>query len=427
MRQSLARLPIFAAAGAILFYFLSVFWNAAVERDHPKWRLRSAKPLAGVAEPAPLDISTRSFLSGALQKSASTALGRSLWVFPFSVRAKNQLLFSLFGVSGAQNIVIGRDGQLFERFYIDEFCSRGEAPDRSVVDRWADRVAADRAALHAMGKGFAYMISPSKASYAPHAFPERTHCPALAARTTDKLAPFRSALAARALPHVDAPALLAARRAAYPLGFFPRGGTHWNLLAAALATREATRQMATREGAFPLGRYDFDWSLSQEAKGTDQDLLELLNLLWPDTHYPVAKLAAKTATPCVRAPRLTALGGSFLREIIVALAYAPCPPEVDYWFSLRSETDHMGLVRYHTQPGETGNGERRDADLSQLRASLETADAVLLEENEAQIGALSQVDNLWRALHPGADAVASDGRGQPAAALARPAMRAYSP
>ena len=96
-----ARLPIFAAAGAILFYFLSVLWNSAVERDHPKWRLRSAKPLAGVAEPAPLDISTRAFLSGALQKSASTALGRSLWVFPFSVRAKNQLLFSLFGVSGA--------------------------------------------------------------------------------------------------------------------------------------------------------------------------------------------------------------------------------------------------------------------------------------------------------------------------------------
>ena len=135
----------------------------------------------------------------------------------------------------------------------------------------------------------------------------------------------------------------------------------------------------------------------------------------------------ETGAPCARAPRLTALGGSFLREIIVALAYAPCPPEVDYWFSMRSQTDRMGLVRYHTQPGETGNGERRDADLAQLRASLESADAVLLEENEAQIGALSQVDNLWRALHPGADAVASDARGQPAAALARPAMRAYSP
>ena len=111
MRQSLSCLPIFAAAGAILFYFLSVLWNSAVERDHPKWRLRSAKPLAGVAEPAPLDLSTRAFLSGALQKSASTTLGRSLWVFPFSVRAKNQLLFSLFGVSGAPNILIGRDGQ----------------------------------------------------------------------------------------------------------------------------------------------------------------------------------------------------------------------------------------------------------------------------------------------------------------------------
>jgi alginate O-acetyltransferase complex protein AlgJ len=427
MRQSLSRLPIFAAAGAILFYFLSVLWNAAVESDHPKWRLRSAWPLAGVAKPEPLAISARELLSGSLQKSASTALGRSLWVFPFSVRAKNQLLFSLFGVSGAPNIVIGRDGQLFERFYIEEFCNRGETPDQSVIDRWADRVAADRAALRAMGKGFAYVISPSKASYAPQYFPQDMLCPALAARTTDKLAPFRAALAARALPHVDAPALLETPRADYPLGFFPRGGTHWNLLGAALATREATRLMSGGDGEPPLGLYDFDWSLSHEAKGTDQDLLELLNLLWPDTHYPVAQLAAKKAEPCARAPRLTALGGSFVREIIVALAYAPCPPEVDYWFSMRSETDRMGLVRYHTRPGETGNGERRDADLAQLRESLETADAVLLEENEAQIGALSQVDNLWRALHPSADAVASDAHDQPAAALARPAMRAYSP
>ncbi|MBY6241026.1 alginate O-acetyltransferase [Methylosinus sp. Sm6] len=427
MRQSLARLPIFAAASVIFFYFLSVLWNAAVEREHPKWRLRSAKPLAGVAKPEPLDISTRAFLSGSLQKSASTALGRSLWVFPFSVRAKNQLLFSLFGVSGAPNIVIGRDGQLFERFYIDEFCSRGEAPDQNVIDRWADRVAADRATVHAMGKGFAYVISPSKASYAPQYFPKGAHCPALAARATDKLAPYRAALAARALPHVDAPALLETRRANYPLGFFPRGGTHWNLLGAALAAREATRLMATGEGAAPLGLYDFDWTLSHEAKGTDQDLLELLNLLWPDTHYPVAELAAKSAGPCARAPRLTALGGSFVRQIIVALASAPCPPEVDYWFSMRLDTDRMGLIRYHTQPGEIDKGERRDADPAQLRESLEIADAVLLEENEAQIGALSQVDNLWRALHPSAETVASDERGQPSAAVVRPAMRAYSP
>jgi hypothetical protein len=94
---------------------------------------------------------------------------------------------------------------------------------------------------------------------------------------------------------------------------------------------------------------------------------------------------------------------------------------------MRLETDRMGLVRYHTRPGETGNGEQLEADLARLRASVETADAILLEENEAQIGALSQIDNLWRALHPGADAVASDERGQAAAAVARPAMRAYSP
>ena len=185
----------------------------------------------------------------------------------------------------------------------------------------------------------------------------------------------------------------------FDIDLFPRGGTHWNLLGAALATREATRLIGEEAG---LGLFDFDWRRSDVASGTDRDLLDLLNLLWPDPHYPVATIAARAGDDahCERAPKLLALGGSFVREIIVSLAQAPCPPQIDYWFSMRLANDDFDLVRYHTEPGETGNGERRPADLAELRASAQEADAILLEENEANIGTLSQVENLWRALHP---------------------------
>ncbi|WP_159726685.1 alginate O-acetyltransferase [Methylosinus sp. Ce-a6] len=402
MRRALShRLPIFAAAGAVSFFFLASLWNYAVERDHPKWRLRSAQPLAGVARPAPTELSLEKILSGETQKSFSSNLAQSLPVFPFAVRARNQLLYSLFGVSGAPGLVVGRGEQLFERFYIDEFCRRGAPPDGTALARWAQRVAENEAAAHARGKGFAYLISPSKASQYPQYFPAGTKCPALARGTIDKLAPYRAALDARGLRFVDSPALLEARKKDYEIDFFPRGGTHWNLLGAALATREATRLIGEEAG---LGRFDFDWRRGDVAEGTDRDLLDLLNLLWPDPHYPVAAIvrAPGAERRCERAPRLLALGGSFMREIIVALAAAPCPPQIDYWFSMRLANDDFDLIRYRTEPGETGNGERRPADLSELRASAEAADAILLEENEANIGTLSQVENLWRALHPAA-------------------------
>jgi len=398
-RALLHRLPIFAAAGGVIFLFLATLWNYAVERDHPKWRLRSAHPLAGVARPEPTQVSLGGILSGETQKSFSSNLAQSLPVFPFAVRARNQLLYSLFGASGAGGLVVGRGEQLFERFYIDEFCRRGAPPSETALAHWAQRVAENESAAHARGKSFAYLISPSKASQYPQYFPAGAKCPALARGTVDKLAPYRAALDARGLRFVDAPALLEARKKDYDIDFFPRGGTHWNLLGAALATREATRLFGEESG---LGAFDFDWRRGDAAEGTDRDLLDLLNLLWPDPHYPVATIlrAPDAHAQCARAPRLLALGGSFVREIIVALAQAPCPPQIDYWFSMRLANDDFDLVRYHTEPGDIGNGERRPADLAELRASAQEADAILLEENEANIGTLSQVENLWRALHP---------------------------
>lgn len=401
--QILHRLPIFAAAGAIAALFLVSLWNYAVERDYPKLRIRSAHPLDGVSKPAPTPVSLGAFLNGETQKAFSLNLGGALPVFPFSVRVKNQLLYSMFDVSGASSVLVGRGGQLFEHYYVNEFCRRGAPQDLAAIETWAQRIRESRDAIEAMGKGFVYLVSPSKAAQYPQYFPAGMACAALAKGTTDRLAPFRAALAARGIRAVDAPALLSAEKQNYPIDLFPRGGTHWNLLGAALATREATRSLAQTSPNSPLGLYDFEWSEQREAFGTDRDLLDLLNLLWPDAHYPVARIARKAGgeVACERTPRVMALGGSFMREIIVALAHAACPPEVDYWFSMRMENESFDLVRYRTMPGDVSNGERMPATASELQAALAQADVVLLEENEASIMKISQVFNLWQALHGG--------------------------
>jgi hypothetical protein len=398
-RQLLHRLPIFAAAGGIAFLFLVTLWNYAVERDHPKWRLRSAHPLDGVAKEEPVPISWSAALSGDTQKAFSTSLGRRLPVFPFAVRVKNQLLFSLFGVSGAPSVVVGRKGHLYERFYIDEYCRRGVGPDAEALAQWSSRIVESADAAREMGKGFVYLISPSKASQYPQLFPKKTRCPAQEAGTTDKLAPYRAALLERGLAYVDGPALIDEAKKDYRIDLFPRGGTHWNLLGAGLATREVSRLLARQRA--PLASYDFDWREAGEATGADRDLLDLLNLLWPNPHYPVAALTAKeTEARCERAPRLLALGGSFLREIVVDLAQAPCPPDVDHWFSVRLSDDSFDLLRLHSAPGDAGDGQRLEASPALLRESIEKADVILLEENEATIRSLVQVDRLWRALRP---------------------------
>lgn len=393
-RAFFARLPIFGCAGFIVFLFLTVVWNFAVERDWPKLRIRSASPLAGVSHPKPAQWTLDAFLSGETQKAVSTNLGRSLLVFPISVRAKNQLVFSLFGHSAAPGVVIGRNGQLYQQSYIDEFCARDGAADPARLDAWASSLRRVQDAAAAAGKGFVYLIAPSKAARYSGDLPTDAACAARIGAMPEKLTPYRAALAGKGVRFVDGPALIDARRKDYAMPLFPRGGTHWNNLAAALALQEATRLAPT-----PVGVLAFDWAPAPEAVDTDRDLLDLLNLLWPDTSYPTPVVTRATPPQrCARAPRLLAMGDSFLEEILLAATLTPCPPQVDYWFYMRGENETgVDLLHYRRPPGDPSKGQRVPAVPADLVENLRGADLIVLEENETNIAATRQAGDLLAA------------------------------
>lgn len=400
IRRLLERLPIFACAGFFGFLFLANIWNFAVERDWPKLRIRSAQPLNGVVASQPAPWTLNAFLSGETQRAVSMNLGRTSPVFPISVQAKNQFLYSLFRVSGAGNVVIGQNGQLFGQGYVDEYCARGVPPDSASLNRWADSIAEIATVAQTRGKGFVYLVSPSKVAHAPQYLPAGLACPALArGLTQDKLTPFRAALEQRGVPYLDSTQLLGAEKGNYPIDLFSRGGVHWNLLGAALTLRDMTRIFDSAPGGAPVGRLNFDWREDDVAKGTDRDLLDLLNLYWPDDHYPTAVVEGRgKGGACPRAPRILMVGDSFMRQLIVVSAQTPCPPTIDYWFHMRDDRGDLALARFVTKPGEIGNGVRLPNDLAQLPESFLQADVIVLEENESNIGETKQADNLLEAI-----------------------------
>ncbi len=392
-RTNIERLPIFACAGFILFLFLANIWNYAVERDWPKLRIRSASPLAGVAKPKPAPWTLDAFLAGETQKAVSNNLGRSLPVFPISVRAKNQLVFSLFGESAASGVVIGRNGELFEQIYIDEYCRRGDAPDPEHIESWAEAIQATQALFESAGKSFVYLVSPSKAARYADDLPPLV-CPARAAKAPDKMLPYLSALRGRGVRFVDGPGLITARQADFATPLFPRGGTHWGSLGAALALREITLAPT----ASPIGAFSFEASPAPEAMGSDRDLVDLLNLLSPDVSYPTSVITRAGAPgDCARPPRVLALGGSFLNQILIAATQAPCPPDIDYWFYMRTENLSVELGHFRRPPGDVSKGQRQSTDAGTLAENIRAADLVILEENEANISFTSQVTDLRKA------------------------------
>src|SRR5208283_3457640 len=119
----------------------------------------------------------------------------------------------------------------------------------------------------------------------PQYLPAGLNCPALAhiSAAQAKLAPFRAALEQRGAPYVDSA----------------------QLLGAALALRDATRVFDAAPGGSPFRRFDFDWREDDLAKGTDRDLLDLLNLYWPDDRYPTAIVEGRgRGGACPRTPHI---------------------------------------------------------------------------------------------------------------------------
>jgi alginate O-acetyltransferase complex protein AlgJ len=397
--RTLARLPIFACAGLILFLFLANIWNFAVERDWPKLRIRSAQPLNGVAPPQPAPWTLDDFLSGETQHVVSSNLGRASPLFQASVRLKNQFLYSLFKASGSANIVVGRDEQLLATGYNADFCQRGGLPDEQRIEAWSNMVKEIAEHAAARGQGFVYLVAPTKPAYEPRWLPPDVACAALEhGRNTDKLAPFDAALEARGVAYVDGQRVLQEQRGNYPIDLFPRGGIHWNLLGAALTIREISALFATQPRGTPLGGYVFDWREVRPAVGTDRDLLDLLNLYWPPDDYPTAAVFRRGEPTCDMPKRVLTIGDSFLRQIVIVASQAQCPPIIDYWFYAKADDGTLGLRRYLTRPGETGNGERLSADLALLPEAIAKAEALVLEENASNIANSQQVGNLLDAV-----------------------------
>jgi hypothetical protein len=399
-RLTLQRLPIFACAGFLGLMLLVNIWNVIVSDNWPKLRIRSAEPLWGLSAQTTASFPVQAFVDGAAQKAISAGFARKQPVFPISVRLRNQFLYSAFNISGAPTIVVGREHQLYEKLYIREFCARGAAPDPARLDAWASKLAAAQKGVEASGKRFAFLISPSKAARLSQYLPDDAPCPAMTRGTTEKLAPYRAALDAHGVAYVDAASLMTQAAPAYPIDLFPRGGTHWNLLGAALAARELARRL-DNDGHAPVPAYDFDWRQETVAEGTDTDLLKLLNLLWPDNRYPTAALAGRSARSCATAPRIFAVGGSFLIEPLIALMETDnCRPAVDYWhyFTLDSgelhRARHVGVEREIFKNESAPSQETREA----YAAGFAGADVVLLEENETAVGGTAQLDDLLAAV-----------------------------
>ena len=356
------------------------------------WAGRAPPPkLSGVQTPIERPVLTAaSVWSGAYARQFTAWFGRNDAAVPIAVAARNQAYFSVLGGSPVPEVVVGRGLELLESGYIAEYCSRNVAAMEAGIEGWAVRLAAMQRWYASQHRVFVYLMTPDKPATYPDDIPAGWPCHAAAADRAGMLPAWRASLVRHGVAFVDGPAIVEAAKAHYPFPLFARGGTHWNWVAGALTTQALVREI-NRQRPGSLADFTFTWQLSKPVE-TDVDLTDLLNLPYPRLDYttPSVELQAEKPAGACHTPDIAAVGGSFTFHPLRLLSRLPCPPHIDFYtYFVVEHVTFPGLIRNpHIDPA------------ARARLFLDTAEIVVLEENEERVFRAPHSEQLWDLVQP---------------------------
>jgi hypothetical protein len=319
------------------------------------------------------------FLSGRLQKYVDDQLAKSVPLRKPAIRSFNQVWFDLFGSSYMYSgtILKGRDGQLYERGYLESYCLNHYDPaqDRARIDDWAATLARLQKWTRSQGKAFVYLITPNKAMYLPESLPPDFRCvgPARA-----RYAMMIEALQRERIDYVDGSKTVLGLKAGAAFPLFPRGGTHWTYYPAALVTNELIAEVGRQLGA-SLRPLKYTYRLAAGRKEYDKsytDLAGLLNLI-SDRKYesdalPVWEFGMQQGPVGQRLPTVV-VGGSFNALLLPLMSDSGVFEPIEFYFyTTLGQQRYAAGVKTEREPGE---GPR-------LGAAIAGAEVLILEENE---------------------------------------------
>ena len=396
MRRLALQLPLLIGALAWALGAALLMVNLALPALH-HGPMKLSPPLAGVTLPEKPRGSWDAVLHGSYQASYARLIGTRMPLYANAVRLRNQVEYSLFGVSAIPALAVGPGPTLFELAYSEEYCARDIAAWRPGAERWAAKIREMQDIEQRRGRAFLYVLTPSKVAQYPGIMPPGYTCPARPSDRVDMVPAWLAILQAAGVHVADTTAVMSAAHGAYPFNMYPRGGSHWNDVGAALSEQAVMTQLDHLSPKGGFAPFQFTWHMTPVPTGIDVDIANLMNLIRPFPSDPVPVVDVQPAPapdPCP-GTKLAIVGGSFSHAMLEFLQRSTCNPsavEYEYW---RAYTLHWGPKGAELVIGV--DPARRDADIL-------AADVLVYEENEQIMRAPLHGEALWQFLHDHAGA-----------------------
>ncbi len=307
------------------------------------------------------------------------------------VRSVNQFNFSMFGTltgSRGTSIVQGKKHWLFEQGYVDLYGKEFDMRDGLRVS-FVNRLQRLQNALLARDIAFILVISPSKSEIYPEYLPSRIHNRVAQAPPARTYTILRQELEDAGVHVLDAHRTFEALKPDHAY-LFPKTGTHWSYYGCFLACNAMLVSLNATDGLqIPVPR--LDGVLMEPCKGSDNDLLRLLNLYGfegqQESLMPYPKIAVEAA-PVDARPNVLVVGDSFSFTLIDALRLGKAVGEVDlfYYFKRHFRYPASDTAEYMQDHVSVERGPLQRDAIDWQRTLLDK-DIVILEVNEIMLSA----------------------------------------
>ncbi len=202
------------------------------------------------------------------------------------VKIYNQIAYSLYDEVHASNVLVGKDHQLFQDFYIDAY----DGEDFVGQDRISDqcvKLKKIQDTLSKKGIHLLVLLAPGKADFFPEYLPDK-YKEILEKKLPNNYETYRKTLLAEKINLIDFNKwfLDHKNKTRYPL--YPQGGTHWSMYSVAIAADTLMENMKRISGKNYSNVKMFNAEIRDTIPKNDKDLSDGMNLLFPIKAYKTA-------------------------------------------------------------------------------------------------------------------------------------------
>ena len=314
-------------------------------------------------------------LNGNWQALFEEYFAEQIKIREYLIPVRNQIMYQLFSTSPNKNIVIGKNGNLYEEEYICYELQIYPAMTSAEVENLVYKLKLLKNLLEQKNKSLFIYITPSKARVYAEDIPEiyKMISPDVKEESTYSL--FIDDLEESGIAYYDSTLDVIELKKNVAYDVFPKTGTHWSKVTQAVSAKRLGEELE-KQLHIDLPQITIDFTVSEEPLHPDADLYKLLNLIEEsgETYYaPIINIEDEQKEIYT----LLARGGSFMGESIYSTLILNNYFEKSYYMENTFAISSEGIFNFNSY-------EELD-----LKAILEESDIVLLEVNEEAINRMS--------------------------------------